>query len=60
MTEICQMKQTAQREAKDHPQLANDIWESASLALGEIADGESPGHELGLFEDQLRELKEES
>jgi len=58
MNPIDQIKQTAQREAKAYPKLANDIWESARLALGEIADGESPAHELELFEDHIRELKE--
>jgi hypothetical protein len=58
MHEIQLIKHIAQREAKANPKLANDIWESARLALGEIADGESPAHELELFENRLRELKE--
>jgi hypothetical protein len=58
MYEIQLIKQIALKEAKAHPHLANDIWESARLALGEIADGESAAHELELFEDHINELKE--
>ncbi len=58
MNEINQIKQTAQREAKANPKLAEQILDAARLALSEIADGESPHHELELFEDQIKELKE--
>lgn len=58
MNPIDQIKQTARKEAKANPGIANDIWESARLALSEIADGESPAHELELFEDHLRVLTE--
>ena len=60
MNEIQQIKQIAQKEAKANPKLAKDIMESARLALGEIADGESPHHELELFEDHIAELKASS
>ena len=60
MNEINQIKQIARKEAAANPKLANSIWESARLALGEIADGESPAHELELFEDHIEELKGKS
>ena len=60
MHEIQLIPQIARKEAKANPKLANQIMESARLALSEIAAGESPAHELELFEDQLRELKEET
>lgn len=60
MNEINQIKRIALREAKANPKLANEIWESARLALAEIADGESAHHELELFEDHIKELKETS
>jgi len=60
MNEINQIKAIARTEAKACPKLATEIWESARMALGEIADGESPAHELELFEAQIRELKEAS
>ena len=46
---IQQIKRTAATEAKANPKIANDIWESARMSLGESADGESPAHELELF-----------
>lgn len=58
MYEIDQIRQVARKEAKASPKLANQIMESARLALSEIADGESPAHELELFEDHIAELKE--
>ncbi len=60
MYEIQRIQQIARQKAKEHPELANEIMESARLALTEIAAGESPAHELELFEDHIRELKEES
>jgi hypothetical protein len=56
MYEIQLIQQIARKEAKEHPALANDIMESARLALSEIAAGESPAHELELFEDHIQEL----
>ncbi len=58
MYEIQRIKQVALKEAKAHPELANEILESARLALCEIAAGESPHHELELFLGRLDELKE--
>ncbi len=60
MYEIQRIKQVALKEAKAHPKLAASIMESARLALCEIAAGESPAHELELFEDRLKELKGEA
>ena len=60
MYEIQRIKQLALKESKARPELASEILESARLALGEIAAGESPHHELELFEDRLKELKEET
>ena len=57
MNEINQIKRIARTESKAHPHLAKEIMESARLALGEIADGESAHHELELFEDHIQELK---
>jgi hypothetical protein len=56
MYEIQLIQQIARKEAKANPKLANDIMESARLALSEIAAGESPAHELELFEDHIEEL----
>ena len=58
MVEIQRIQKIARKEAKEHPELANKIIESARLALAEIAAGESPAHELELFEDHIEELKE--
>jgi len=55
---IQQIKRTAVAEAKANPRLANDIWESARLALGEIAAGESPQNEYELFLNDLEEMKQ--
>ena len=60
MNPIDQIRQLARKEASANPKLANQIMESARLALGEIADGESPAHELELFENHIRELKGET
>ena len=58
MDEINQIKRIARTEAQANPKLAHDIMESARLALGEIADGESAHHELELFEDHIQRLKD--
>ena len=58
MYEIQRIQQIARREVKEHPELANAIMESARMSLSEIADGESPHHELELFESHIEELKE--
>jgi hypothetical protein len=60
MVEIQLIPQIAQKESRANPKLANQIMESARLALSEIAAGESPAHELELFKDHIRELKEET
>ena len=56
MYEIQRIQQIAQQKAKEHPELANEILESARMSLTEIAAGESPHHELELFESHIKEL----
>ena len=57
MYEIQRIQQIAHQEAQENPHLATAIMESARMSLSEIAAGESPHHELELFESHIEELK---
>ena len=58
MTQIISRLQDLARQAlRDRPDLTMDILGSMQLTASEIAEGESPEHELELFQNHLNELK---
>jgi hypothetical protein len=54
---IARLQNLARQAVRDRPDLTMDILESMQLTASEIAEGESPEHELELFQNHLNELK---
>lgn len=54
---ISRLQEMARQALCDRPDLTMDILESMQLTASEISLGESPEHELELFENHLNELK---
>jgi len=54
---IARLQNLARQALRDRPDLTMDILGSMQLTVSEIAEGESPEHELELFQNHLNELK---
>ena len=54
---IARLQDIARQALRDRPDLTMDILGSMQLTASEIAEGESPEHELELFQNHLNELK---
>jgi hypothetical protein len=50
----------ARKAIKNHPEHRCEIIDLYTLAMGEVADGESADHEYELFMGSLNEIREEA